>query len=122
MLFTCFAGINLSCFFDLVPFFPQGRLLQRPFHVSKNRLNSKCSRYYKSEQFYHKYGRLLLSQIGATVIINRGSSYNYKSGQNYYKSEQLQTITIWERFIRNQGSYCKSRKLLKIGAQLYYMK
>ena len=71
---------------------------------------------------YHKYGRRFLLRIGTTHIINRGRSYNYKSGQNYYKSEQLQTITIWERFIINQGSYCKSGHLLKINAQQYYTK
>ena len=72
--------------------------------------------------FYHKYGTVLLLQIGATVITNRGSSYNYISGQNHYKSEQLQTITIWKRFITNQESYCKSEQLLKIDAQHYNTK
>ena len=60
------------------------------------------------------------SEITIIVIINQGSSYNYKSGHNYYKSEQLQTITIWERFVTNQGSCCKLEQLLKIDAQQHY--
>ena len=117
MLFTCFASVNQwPCIFfvDLVPFFTRGRFFEWPFQVSKNRFISNCSRHYKSGQFYHKNGKLLLLEIEETVIINRGSSHNNKSGQNYYKSEELQTITVWKDLseirvaIANRGICWKS--------------
>ena len=121
-MFCWCKSITLYFFNDLVPFFTRGRFLQWPFQVSKNRFIFNCSRRYNSGQFYHKYGKHLLLEIEETVMINRGSSHNNKSGQNYYKSEELQTIIVWERFIRNQGSHCKSGHLLKIDAQQYCTK
>ena len=69
--------------------------------------------YYKTGQCsYYKSGQLLVLQIGANFITNRGNSFYYKSGQFYYKSGQVLQIGAdllqIGAGITNRGNYYKS--------------